>query len=118
MVRWLLCGFVLCSFLSQQSSSASDARVASVQVKGNKRYSAEEVTRLSGVEIGRAASPDATMLAKKWKLKPGDVYDDSYVTKYLQEEIVPLKTADGGRGNLSTRLDTDRHVVDVKIVFK
>jgi outer membrane protein assembly factor BamA len=61
---------------------------------------------------------DATMLAKKWKLKPGDVYDESYQEKYLREEIGPLQTAAGGRGQFTSKVDGERHVVDVQIVFK
>ena len=61
---------------------------------------------------------DAATLAKKWKLKPGDVYDESYESKYLREEIFPLQTSAGGRGYFEPQIDPERHVVNARIVFK
>jgi hypothetical protein len=37
---------------------------------------------------------------------------------YVREAIFPLQTGAGGRGHLERRLDPDKGVVDVKIVFK
>lgn len=61
---------------------------------------------------------DAATLAKKWKLKPGDVYDESYEEKYLREEIFPLQTSAGGRGHFEPQIDAERHIVNARIVFK
>lgn len=61
---------------------------------------------------------DAATLAKKWKLKPGDVYDESYESKYLREEIFPLQTSAGGRGYFEPQIDPERHIVNARIVFK
>jgi outer membrane protein assembly factor BamA len=61
---------------------------------------------------------DAAMLARKWRLKPGDVYDDAYARKYQFEEILPLKTQSGARPRVETQLDRDKHLVNLRIVFK
>jgi outer membrane translocation and assembly module TamA len=74
--------------------------------------------RMGALTFEGIRESDATNVSKKWKLKAGDVYDESYEQKYLREEIFPLQTSAGGRGRLSTRLDPDRHVVDVKISFQ
>ena len=54
----MLYAMVLAFTLLQQAPAATDSRIASVQVKGNRRYTAEEVTRLSGVQLGQAATAE------------------------------------------------------------
>jgi outer membrane protein assembly factor BamA len=64
------------------------------------------------------AEKDASMLAKKFRLKPGDVYDESYVSKYTRDELGPLRTAAGGRLGLQLKPDEARSVMDLAIVVK
>jgi len=61
---------------------------------------------------------DGAMLSRKWKLKQGDVYDESYVRTFEREELLPLRTVAGARGGLETHLDAARRMIDVNIVFK
>jgi outer membrane protein assembly factor BamA len=61
---------------------------------------------------------DAAMLAKKWKLKPGDVYDESYANKFHFEELSQLRTNTGGRPVLQNDVDTKSNIVNVRVVFK
>jgi outer membrane protein assembly factor BamA len=65
MLRALFFTCALGASLAQAPVPApSDARLASLQIKGNKRYSVDEVTRLSGLEIGRSVSlPDLATAA-------------------------------------------------------
>src|ERR1700752_3112201 len=66
MVRASFCVLLLSTLLTSQAPAAGDARIASVKVKGQKRYTSEEVTRLSGLEIGLAATPaDLTAAANR-----------------------------------------------------
>ena len=58
------------------------------------------------------------MHGQKWRLKPGDVYDDTYAKKYQFDEIFPLKTRSGARPSVETLLDNDKHLVNLRIVFK
>ena len=64
------------------------------------------------------AEKDASTLAKKFRLKPGDVYDETYVSAYQREELGPLRTNTGGRLTLQPTLDADRHIVDIAVVVK
>jgi outer membrane protein assembly factor BamA len=64
------------------------------------------------------AEKDASTLAKTFRLKPGDVYDETYVNAYQREELGPLRTSTGGRVTLQATPDADRHVVDVAVIVK
>jgi outer membrane protein assembly factor BamA len=61
---------------------------------------------------------DAAMLAKKWRLKPGDIYDDAYAKKYQFEELSPLRTSAGTRPRVEMQVDDAQNVVNLKVVFK
>ena len=58
MLRALVHLLVLTIGMAAETQTPGDLRINSIQVKGNKRYTAEEVTRLSGLAIGRAAKPE------------------------------------------------------------
>jgi outer membrane protein assembly factor BamA len=70
------------------------------------------------LEFAGIRESDATMLGKKWRLKPGDVYDETYAKKYEFEEILPLRTSGGTRAQIEMHLDNDQRLVSLKIVFK
>jgi hypothetical protein len=54
---------------------------------------------------------DAEVLRKKWRLKPGDVYDDAYVQQFRSENGSPTR-----RLTLEVALDAAKRVVNLKIV--
>jgi outer membrane protein insertion porin family len=70
------------------------------------------------VQVEGVRESDAAALVKKWRLKPGDVYDASYERQFQVEELGTLRTSTGARPNLQTEVDQAQHVVNVKIVFK
>lgn len=70
------------------------------------------------LDFPNLADADATTLKKRFKLKPGDVYDDSYVQKYMAEEVRPLQTRGGGRPALMVAPNETTHTVDLHIVFR
>lgn len=61
---------------------------------------------------------DASALAKKFRLKAGDAYDEPYVGVYQREELGPLRTNTGGRLTLQATPDADRHIVDLAVIVK
>jgi len=61
---------------------------------------------------------DAAALAKKWKLKPGDVYDETYEREFAAQELYPLKTSSGARANLEREIEKPTHVVHLRVTFK
>jgi outer membrane protein assembly factor BamA len=61
---------------------------------------------------------DAAALAKRWRLKAGDVYDESYEREYVAQELLPLKTSNGGRAQLERDLEQPTHLVNLRVVFK
>ena len=54
---------------------------------------------------------DAEALRKKWRLKPGDLYDDAYVQQFRSENGSPTR-----RLTLEVALDAAKRVVNLKIV--
>ena len=70
------------------------------------------------VQVEGVREADAAALAKKWKLKPGDVYDEAYANKFHFEELSQLRTNAGGRAHLVTDIDAKANIVNVRIVFK
>jgi hypothetical protein len=61
---------------------------------------------------------DAATLGKRWKLKPGDVYDETYEGEYVSTELAQLRTANGLRAQLEREIDPATHVVNLRVVFK
>lgn len=72
--------------------------------------------RMGTLEFSGLSPADAAFLAKRWKLQPNDVFDGSYPSQYIVEEIRPrLKT-----GNLPAErieLDDTKRIVNVKLIF-
>jgi outer membrane protein assembly factor BamA len=61
---------------------------------------------------------DAAVLAKKWRLKPGDVYDESYEREFAAQELYPLRTSTGARAQLEREVEKPTHVINLRVVFK
>jgi hypothetical protein len=57
------------------------------------------------------ADQDADALRKKWTLKAGDIYDDSYIQQFRRENNTPTR-----RLTLEPAIDAARKVIDLKIV--
>lgn len=74
--------------------------------------------RMGRLEFVGLRDSDAEMLAKRFRLKPGDVYDASYVKEYQSKELFPLRTTGGTRAMLETHPDRENRVVNLKVVFK
>ncbi len=61
---------------------------------------------------------DAAALAKRWRLKPGDVYDEIYEREFIVQELAPLQGTNGTHPQLETDYDRAAHVVNLRVVFK
>jgi outer membrane protein assembly factor BamA len=62
--------------------------------------------------------PDAAAIAKKWKLKPGDVFDETYEREFAATELAPLRTANGRRAQIERQIEQPTHVVHLRVIFK
>lgn len=51
-----------------------------------------------------------------WKLRPGDVYDESYVTSFLKNNTA-LQSFNGYAASFKTVADTEHHTVDLFLTF-
>lgn len=69
-------------------------------------------------EFSIGGSPEAASLKGKWKLKPGDVYDASYLAEFQKTQLIPTLAGAGGRNpKIQTKIQPDRtaHTVAVSI---
>ena len=67
--------------------------------------------RLGELTITGTGDQDAEALRKKWTLKAGDLYDDSYIQQFRKENGTPAR-----RLTLEPAIDAARKVIDLKIV--
>jgi outer membrane protein assembly factor BamA len=67
--------------------------------------------RLGELTITGIGDQDADALRKKWTLKAGDIYDDSYVQQFRKENGTPAR-----RLTVEPAIDATRKVIDLKIV--
>ena len=67
--------------------------------------------RLGEVTITGLSDPDADALRKKWTLKTGDIYDDTFVQEFRRENGTKTR-----RLTVEPAIDAARKVVDLKIV--
>ena len=74
--------------------------------------------RMGTLEFAGIPAGDAEKLKKKWQLKPGDVFDDSYPGKFQVEEVSQLRREESTRASLESHIDTDQRVVNLRFVFK
>ncbi|MBS1814599.1 MAG: hypothetical protein JSS87_06970 [Acidobacteria bacterium] len=51
-----------------------------------------------------------------WKIKPGDVYDNTYTSTFLRQNTA-LQSLSGYVGKFEYKADTNTHTVDVTLVF-
>jgi outer membrane protein insertion porin family len=67
--------------------------------------------RLGELTITGMGDQDAAALRKKWTLKAGDIYDDSFIQQFRKENGTSAR-----RLTLDPAIDAARKVIDVKIV--
>ena len=67
--------------------------------------------RLGELTIAGMSDQDADALRKKWTLKAGAIYDDSFIQQFRRENGTPTR-----RLTLEPAIDAARKVIDVKIV--
>ena len=60
---------------------------------------------------------DADYLAKQWRLKPGDVFDASYVAKYRADVLRDVQARARVVAKIELGLDRASGVVNVRVVF-
>jgi len=51
-----------------------------------------------------------------WKLQPGDIYNESYVTSFLKNNTA-LRSFNGYSASFKTVADPDAHTVDLTVTF-
>jgi outer membrane protein assembly factor BamA len=67
--------------------------------------------RLGELTMTGMGDQDADALRKKWTLKAGDIYDDSYIQQFRKENGTPAR-----RLTLEPAMDAARKIIDVKIL--
>lgn len=75
--------------------------------------------RMGTFEIVGLAASDIETLTKKWRLQPGDPYDEEYAREFQTKEVTPAWRARGVPRKpplMQTRLDTAKRLVNVRIV--
>jgi outer membrane protein assembly factor BamA len=74
--------------------------------------------RMGRLEFAGIRESDAEMLARRFRLKQGDVFDASYVREFQSKELLPLKTTSGARASVQMNVDRATSLVHLQIVFK
>lgn len=77
--------------------------------------------RFGSVEFAGGAAPHADALARRWRLKPGDIYDGSYPARFGTDEVARRVQSPGGpnpRLSIEERVDEGRRLVHVRFVVK
>jgi len=70
------------------------------------------------LEFSGVSDADARRLTKNWKLAAGQPFDDFYPQDFITKEVLPLLAA-GVRGPSTERsVDSEKHIVNLKIVFQ
>lgn len=72
--------------------------------------------RMGALEVTGLSPKDAEFLQKRWSLAPGAVFDDSYPSRFYQEELVP-RVRSGRAPFPAVRVNEQAQTVDVKLAF-
>ena len=73
--------------------------------------------RMGTVSFTGVPPGDAAELARRWRLKSGDVYDAEYPTEFYSKEIVPRVPRGTKPPQRQTAIDTPQRLVHVRYVF-
>ncbi|MGH9409474.1 MAG: POTRA domain-containing protein, partial [Vicinamibacterales bacterium] len=71
--------------------------------------------RMGTLQFDGIRDADADKLRKQWQLKPGDVFDESYMKEYQTKVLDPLRSPSGGRPVLDLMLDHDHQVANLTV---
>ena len=96
MTRVLFC-LTLLAGITVHAQRAADLKLASIHVNGVKRYAVEDVARLSGLTIGRAATADDLAAAAN-RLASTGLFDSvrySYTTNRVLDVTLEVEEAAG-----------------------
>lgn len=75
--------------------------------------------RMGKFEVVGLTSADVEVLTRKWRLQPGDVFDEEYLREFETKEVSPLwraRRAAGKPPQMQTQVDSKSLVVNVRIV--
>ena len=95
------------SSMTPKPDDAARQLVIAVAISEGPQFRMGELT-ISGMD-----DKEAEALRKKWRLKPGDVYDEAYAQQFRSENGTPTT-----RLSLEPGLDAEKRVVDVRIVAR
>jgi outer membrane protein assembly factor BamA len=79
-----------------------------------------EQFRMGGLEISGLPVAATDTLRKAWKLKPGEIFDESYFAEFVSKEVPPRLNRLGIRAvnvRESRKLDRENHRVDITLNF-
>jgi outer membrane protein insertion porin family len=75
--------------------------------------------RMGALVVTGLASADANRLREKWALRPGDVYNASYLNEFLKKNLMSVSRAGTmQRIDTSAKADRQKFTVDVTLAFK
>jgi outer membrane protein assembly factor BamA len=73
--------------------------------------------RAGSIAFPGLSAGDAALLAQRWQLKPGDVFDASYPDRFYAEEIRPRLPQGAKPPSMDMQVDEKTRVVNVRFVF-
>ena len=74
--------------------------------------------RLRDVEFKNLSPAQLKQVNEAWKLKPGDVYDPTYVTGFLVNNRQSLRSLDGWSAMWTQTIDDEKKTVDLVLTFR
>jgi hypothetical protein len=72
--------------------------------------------RMGTLEVLGFSERDAETISRRWRLKPGDVYDASYADDFSAKELQPFRRPGGPPLAVQFQVDSSAGVVNVRIV--
>jgi outer membrane protein assembly factor BamA len=102
-------------YLVQRATYTSRLDDSSRQATFEIRVAEGPQFRLGSVDFVNLAPADAVALRKVWRLRAGDVYDNTYPDQFIKEEIVPRLNR---LPRTETDLDVKKAIVNVRFVFQ
>lgn len=73
--------------------------------------------RMGALEVLGFSERDGETLSKRWRLKPGDIFDASHADEFSAKELAPLRRT-GKPAELQYHVDPSAGVVNVRIVLQ
>jgi outer membrane protein insertion porin family len=107
-------GYIFLSLKPRQEFADETRRVTyGFEIKEGAQF------RMGALTVKGLAAADANRLKEKWALRPGDVYNASYVDEFLKKNLMSVARA-GTMQQMETSAKPDRQklTVDVTLDFK